>query len=534
MTKEQLLKKIKELQTRVNQLEADSETYRQLTEGLKDVVLKISTEGNIQYCSPVMKEFGGYEADAVAGHLIDKFFSRRIELSRALQQLKTAAADKTFAFFEFMFMPANKRPFPVEMTARALIKNNNTVSFQCVIRDVSERRGAEDEKNRLEEELIHFEKMEAIGRLAGGVAHDLNNVLSAVVGYPDLLLVQLPDDSLLRKPIVTIKRSGQKAAAIVEDLLTLARRGVRIRKVLTLNEIITNYLSSPEFENLKTIHPNVRIETSLEQGLSNIQGSPDQLVKVLGNLVSNAAESMASGGRITITTLNLYPHKASDDLGLEDYVVLTVSDNGIGINPEDREKIFEPFYSKKIIRKTGTGLGMAVVWGTVQDHDGYINFESRKGHGTTFELYFPVTTVEGTAPGEDRALVIEKYMGSGENILVVDDEEEQREVTTSLLEKLGYRVQTVASGAEALELYKNKKNDFALVILDMILGKGLDGLDTYKALRELRPSLRALIVSGFSETERVKEAQLLGAGSYIKKPCTMGQLGKAVKEALKV
>jgi two-component system, cell cycle sensor histidine kinase and response regulator CckA len=520
-------KKIKETLLR------SEENYRILTEGLKDVVLRVSVAGFLDYCSPAVYEFGGYEVDEEAGQSISKYFARRVEFSRALQRLKNAALKKETTAFEFLFMPKNRHPFPVEITSKPLIKDGKVLAFQCVMRDISLRREAEREKQRLEEKLVQFEKMEAIGRLAGGIAHDLNNVLSAVVGYPDLLLTKLPMDDPIRKPILTIKRSGQKAAAIVEDLLTLARRGVRTRKVVNLNDIVKDYLKKQDYEKLCHYFPKIRIETSLELELFNIYGSPSHLLKALHNLVTNAAESMPEGGHITISTLNLYPDKTSDDLKLEDYVVLMVSDNGLGFGVEDREKMFEPFYTRKILGKSSTGLGMAVVWGTVQDHDGYINFESHKGKGSTFELYFPVSNASELTPEEDSPLPIERYLGHGQKILVVDDGEEQREVTTTLLEKLGYKIKTVDSGEEAVRLCRRGQGYFDLIILDMIMGDGMDGLDTFKQIKKICQDTKVLIVSGFSETDRVKEAQRLGAGEYIKKPCTIEQLGRAIKKVLK-
>ena len=335
------------------------------------------------------------------------------------------------------------------------------------------------EKKNLEAQLQRAEKMEAIGTLAGGVAHDLNNVLSAQVSYPDLILMDLPEDSPLRKPILTIQQSGQKAAAIVQDLLTLARRGVVATEVVNLNQVINSYLSSPEHEKIKEFHPDAKIETDLETYLLNIMGSSVHLSKSIMNLVSNAAEAMPDRGNIFISTQSKYVDKTIrgyDDIKEGDYVILTVSDTGIGISSEDMERIFEPFYTKKVMGRSGTGLGMSVVWGTVKDHKGYIDVQSAEGKGTTFTLYFPVTRKE--ISGKEKALPIEDYMGKGESILVVDDVEEQREIASIILKKSGYSVTLVSSGEEAVDYMKDNSAD--LLILDMIMDPGIDGLETYK------------------------------------------------------
>ena len=372
--------------------------------------------------------------------------------------------------------------------------------------------------------------MEAIGTLAGGVAHDLNNILGGLVSYPELLLLQLPLDSPLRKSILTIQKSGEKAAAVVQDLLTLARRGVVTSEVVNLNDVVYDYLESPEHENLQEYHPGTQIETHLEKDLLNILGSPTHLSKTIMNLISNAAEAMPEGGALTVSTENRYidrPIKGYDDVLEGDYVILTVSDIGTGISPDDIEKIFEPFYTKKKMGRSGTGLGMAVVWGTVKDHKGYIHVQSTEGKGTTFTLYFPVTrkSIE-----ERSEISLKDYMGKGEAILVVDDVEEQRNIASSMLKELGYSVVSVPGGEEAVEYLKT--NRVHLLLLDMIMDPGMDGLDTYKKILQIHPGQKAIIASGFSETDRVKEVQSLGAGAYIRKPLLLEKVGVAVKEEL--
>ena len=415
---------------------------------------------------------------------------------------------------------------------RVINRHVNGLSKVLVsIIDVTELHKAHKNKELLEAQLHRAQKMEAIGTLAGGVAHDLNNILGGLVSYPELLLMQLPDDSPLRKSILTIQKSGEKAAAVVQDLLTLARRGVVTTEVVNLNDVISEYLKSPEQEMLQSHHPGVYIETHLEKNALNILGSSIHLSKTLMNLSSNAAEAMSEGGKLTVSTKNRYidrPIRGYDHIKEGDYVVLTVSDTGTGISPDDIGKIFEPFYTRKKMGRSGTGLGMAVVWGTVKDHNGYIDVQSTEGKGTTFTLYFPVTRNKLT---EDKFhSAIESYSGNGESILIVDDVEEQRNIASGMLEELGYSIVSVSSGEEAVEYLKTHKVD--LLVLDMIMDPGLDGLDTYKKILELHPGQKAVIASGFSETDRVKELQSLGAGGYIKKPLLLEKIGLAVKKEL--
>ena len=221
------------------------------------------------------------------------------------------------------------------------------------------------------------------------------------------------------------------------------------------------------------------------------------------------------------------PLRGYNDISIGEYVVMAVSDDGSGISSDDLERIFEPFYTKKVMGRSGTGLGLAVVWNVVQDHKGYIDVRTSE-NGTTFELFFPITREEMS--NQELSIPIQDYKGKGETILVIDDVGSQREISCKMLDKLGYKTKAISSGEEAVEYLK--KNTVDLILLDMIMDPGIDGLDTYKKIIEIHPEQKAIIVSGFSETDRVKEAQKLGTGEYIKKPYTLEKIGMAVRTEL--
>lgn len=308
----------------------------------------------------------------------------------------------------------------INITVEPIFDESGRISRAVhIIKDISKQKD-------LELQLRRAQKMEAIGTLAGGVAHDLNNILSGIVSYPELILLDIPEDSVLRKPLLTIKDSGEKAAIIVQDLLTLARRGVPTSEVINLNNIISKQLQTPEFKELQSFHASVKVETHLDQALLNIKGSKIHLSKLLMNLISNAAEAMHGEGKISISTENRYidlPLKGYDQVIEGDYAVVTVSDTGVGMSSEDMEKIFEPFYTKKTMGRSGTGLGMSVVWGTVKDHNGYITLQSQEDEGSQIMIYFPATReMSGAATQE---IPMKDYMGNGETILVIDDVEKQ-------------------------------------------------------------------------------------------------------------
>jgi len=250
------------------------------------------------------------------------------------------------------------------------------------------------------------------------------------------------------------------------------------------------------------------------------------------NLVSNAAEATRSdGGHVALSTRNQYvdrPIQGYDEVEEGDYAVMTVTDDGIGIAPENQKRIFEPFYSKKVMGRSGTGLGMAVVWGTVKDHSGYIDLKSTEDQGTTIDLYFPVTRKVREIDSDSQPIA--DYAGHGEMILVVDDIPDQRMIATRILTRLGYRVDSAASGNDAVAYMRNHRAD--LLVLDMIMDPGMDGLDTYREILKIHPGQKAIIASGFSENDRVREAMRLGARQYVKKPYTMQSIGMAVKAEL--
>ncbi len=382
----------------------------------------------------------------------------------------------------------------------------------------------------LERKLARAEKMQAIGLMAGGVAHDLNNILSGIVGYPELLLMQLEKNSKLREPLEAIHDSGQRAATVVADLLTVARGAAAKREDYNLNSLALEYLNSPECSNLKALYPNVSYRQQLDARPASILCSSVHIKKCLMNLVINAAEAITGTGAILVSSRNQYVNKAigfASDIKEGDYIVLSVEDNGPGISEEDLEHVFEPFYTRKVMGRSGSGLGLAVVWNSVQDHDGTIQVES-SSEGTCFQLYFPYAPEKDATLSEKDAVV--DCTGNGEHILVVDDEPHLRDIAGQMLTTLGYKVDSVSSGELAIEFVKEKPVD--LLVIDMIMEPGMNGHQTYAEIIKMYPDQKAIIASGFSKSNDVKAALKLGAGSFFKKPYSLDQLGLAVKNAL--
>ena len=386
------------------------------------------------------------------------------------------------------------------------------------------------EKRTLQAQLERARKMEAIGLLAGGVAHDLNNILSGIVSYPELMLLQVPPESSLRPPLIAIHESGKRAAAVVSDLLTVARGVASTKEPTSLNALILEYLSSPEHVKLQTAHAHITCSTNLDPHLANITCSPVHIKKCLLNLVMNAMEAISGAGAITLTTSN----QGTDDtpapaanLKPAKHVVLAIGDTGHGIKQTDLDHIFEPFYTRKVLGRSGTGLGLAVVWNSMQDHGGAITVESGVG-GTVFRLFFPASVEQ--LPQKNGQTPLKELYGNGESILVVDDEPQQLDIAGRILEMLRYRTLLAGSGEQAIALLEHDRAD--LILLDMIMPSGISGLETFKRALRISPDQKALIVSGFADSSDVREAYALGARGFIKKPYSIEELGKAVKEKL--
>jgi PAS domain S-box-containing protein len=498
---------------------------------IPDIVFRLDASGRITFMSPAVLRYAKDPKDLLGRHILELVApDHRARATRRIDERRTGRRATSNLELKLL-LPGGESGegsgfFSVSAEGLYGSAPPNTSSFlgtQGIARDITNRK-------RLEFQLARSQRMEAIGSLAAGVAHDLNNILSGLVGYPELILLELPEDSPLRQRMEKIRESGQRAAAVVQDMLTLARRGVSTDEVVDLNGIVEGYLASPEFERMRADHPRVDFQKDLAADLMAVKGAPVHLTKVVMNLVSNAAEAAPSGGQVTIATRNRYVDTrwtGYEPIPEGEYVRLSVLDNGIGISTGDLRKIFEPFYTKKRMGQSGTGLGMTVVWSTVKDHRGFVDVRTREGMGTRFDVYLPVTR---EAPDEiEPRVVLQDYLGT-EHILVVDDVAEQREIAEQMLSKLGYRVASVPSGEEALAYLAAHRVD--LVVLDMVMEPGMDGLETYRQMIDEHPGQRAIIASGYSESERVRSLQEMGAGAYIRKPYSLETIGLAVRREI--
>lgn len=518
--KENLEKHIQERIKEINQAEVK---YLELFEGTFDGIFYVNLDGKFLDINKACLTILGYKSKEEALNS-GGIRSHYVDLNEREKILKKVYEDGHVNNFDLDIRTTKKERKKISMSA-ILFKddNNNPTGFRAIIKDITE-------KEELKEKLARSEKMEAIGLLAGGVAHDLNNILAGLTTYPEILLMKIEKDSPLRKNIEIIKKSGDKAAAMVQDLLTMARRGIKTKDVLNVNMIIKEYFESPEFEKVKSNHKNVTYEIQKDDDISNIKGSKIHMLKCLMNLVSNASEAINKEGKVIVKTYKCDIEAKKTNHGIipkGNYVVIEVSDNGTGMSTQDINHIFEPFYTKKVMGKSGTGLGMGVVWSTVKDSEGFIDVSSTEGSGSCIKLYFP--TCDYIEIIEKESIDMSGLRGN-ESLLVVDDIEEQRDGAKIILNHLGYNVFTVSSGEKCIEFLELKKVD--LILLDMIMDPGINGVETYKKIKLINSKQKVIIVSGFAEGEQIETIKSLGINTIVKKPYAIKELGFAVRNEL--
>ena len=521
------------------ELKTSEERYRLLAENVTDIIwiLDLATL-KFNYISPSVERVRGFSPEEAISLSLEQTLA-----PESLERVQAMMAEELEREQDPHMDPGRSRTIEVEHSRKdgtyiwsevkvTFIRDEagKAIGILGISRDITARKEAEREAQKLAAQLSRAQKMEAVGRMAGGVAHDLNNILSGLVGYPDLLLLELPADSPLRTTIQAIQHSGQKAAAIVQDLLTLARRGVDLSESIDLHSVVEDYRRSPEFDKLQDDYPRTKFVWHLTDRLPSVKGARGHLSKMVMNLMANAAEAMPAGGCVTLETSHRRLDQAlnnDEPIPPGDYVCLVVSDQGTGIGPEDRKRIFEPFYTKKSMQRSGTGLGMTVIWATVKDHGGYIDVTRHGGAGTCFTVYLPAAPKPAAKAPVTPVL---ENCGGDERILVVDDDADQRNIACQMLDKLGYTVITASSGEDAVRFLETHSVD--LVMLDMIMPPGIDGLETYQQIIARHPHQKAIIASGYSETKRVTQLLALGAGAYIPKPYTLEKIGRAIRREL--
>jgi PAS domain S-box-containing protein len=488
--------------------------FRRLTENAQDLIFRFEHGNGFSYISPASGKMLGYTPEEMYA---DPTLLTRIVHPDDLHKLAQVGEGRVST--ETSTIRWRHRDGHMAWTEQRLVpvfdEAGRLVATEGIARDITERL-------QMEEQLMRAQRLETAGRIAGQVAHDFNNLLSPLTGYPELIKMLLPEEHPAVQYCNLMLEAAERMAYVNEELLSLGRRGHFVQEATDLNEIVEQ--TAAQISNGAN---GLDIRMELAEELKPVSGAEAQLHRVVSNLMSNGREAMLQGGVLTVITENYHSEASSASPRLEpgEYVRLTISDTGCGIPKEIRDKIFDAFFStKQGMKRRGCGLGLSVVQAVVEDHRGCMELESEEGVGTTFRVYLPASD----EPMKEK--VLGPIVGGKETLLVVDDDQLQREVTRDLLQILGYRVYLAASGEEALERLESRPAD--LLLLDLMMPPGMDGVETYRRVLARRPEQRTIILSGVAEPEMVLQLQSMGAGECLRKPVPIDRLARVVREEL--
>ncbi len=498
------------------ELRESEQRYQQLFDSVLEGISVVDEHRNFLFSNPALAQILEVsDPGALVGKRIFDFIPD--ELHEYLHKIGESRRLDSNSQYELEIITAkgNKKHILATVSPKLDSEGNYEGAIMAVI-DVTEKKNLEELVNRTQ-------RLETAGRISGQIAHDFNNLLGPLTAYPDIIRGILDINHPAMKYIQKMEQAALYMAEINQELLVLGRRGHYNLEPLNLNAVIDSVVSSMLSE--KGDKPLLKHYSS---NLMNINGGKSQISRVIANLLTNAWDALGRDGKVEIRTENYYIDDSVARYGMiprGEYVKLTISDNGCGIPENVRPKIFDPFFTtKRADVSRGSGLGLSVVHAVMEDHNGFVDIESKPNEGTRFFLYFPITREQVREEASD------KIEGGDESILVVDDDQTQREIAIALLAQLGYEVVAADSGEMALSILNTRS--FDLLILDMIMPESIDGAETYKQALNINPKQRAIIVSGYAETDRVKAALELGAGSYIRKPLTMKTIAIAVRAEL--
>jgi two-component system cell cycle sensor histidine kinase/response regulator CckA len=517
-------------------LEESEQRYRMIVENMHDLVWTMDFDMNYQYVSPSETRVTGYTPQEVMSSPLEQ----QITAESYARALAILAEELEREQNGEPADPHRNRIFDVEMnckdgsTAWAEItatfdrdEKGKAVGIMMIGKDISERKKAQEEKDKLEQQLIQAQKMETIGRLAGGVAHDFNNMLNVILGYAELTKLRLPADSELTQYILEIEKAACRSRDITSQLLAFSRKQIIAPKMINLNKLIAQSQKSIA----RLIGEDIDLNFFPGNDLSMVSFDPSQFEQILMNMAVNARDAMPDGGKLTMETSNIHLDATYCQNHLEftpgHYVLLAVSDNGIGMEKDILQSIFEPFFTTKEVGK-GTGLGLATVFGIVKQHEGFINVYSEPGQGSTFKIYLPASTAtEETTEEIPRE---ELTIGTG-TILLVEDDDMLRSMITQMLEMAGYSVIATANPQEALPLCENNDTRIDLLITDVVM-PGMNGRELRDRIKIIRPDVKVLFMSGYTSNVIVHHGVLEQGVNFLQKPFSMNILARKVGEMI--
>ncbi len=508
-------------------LRRSEDLLRMLINATNEAIISIGQDGLITLFNPAAEKMFGLKEEEMIGQPLDLLMPedyRDQHRQYVKSYFATGKLNKAIGkIIELPGLRSNGKVFPMEISLSAG-KHGDKKFVIAVARDITERKAVEEERKTLEAQLQHAQKMESVGTLAGGIAHDFNNLLMAVQGNVSLMLMDIDSTHPTYERLKNVEKQIQSGARLTSHLLGYARKGKYEVKPLDLNQLVEE--TSDTFGRTRK---EVMIHWELSEDLSAIKADPGQIEQVLLNLYVNAADAMPGDGNLILKTMNM-THKDMKDKVYDPkpgkYVLLTVTDTGTGMDDETIVRIFDPFFTTKEMGR-GTGLGLASTYGIIKGHGGYIDVDSKKGQGSTFNIYLPVSKIKF----EKAIEAAEQFIRGTGTVLVVDDEDEVLEIAKELLEAMGYRVISAKDGKGAVEVYKKNRDDINIVVLDMVM-PNMGGGEAYDRMKEINPDIKVLLSSGFSIDGEATEIMERGCDGFIQKPFKMKDFSEKIMEIL--
>lgn len=486
--------------------------FEMILKSIAEGILEITPEGRIIYANPrAVSLIGKTEERLLTSNLVELFHEADRERIRDL-----LSSGKTLPQFIADDSPVRINGKEVSISFFPIVEDGGKASI-LLLNDVSERK-------RMKAQLFQAQKMEAIGTLAGGIAHDFNNLMMVIQGNTSLMLLDIDPNHPHYERLQSIEKQVQNGSRLTGQLLGYARKGRYEMKPIDLNQLIEE--TSEIFGRTRK---GITIHKTLFENLSSIEADQGQIEQVLMNLFVNAADAMPQGGKLFLKTANVNQGDMQgkfDDPMTRNYVFLSLTDTGIGMDQKTMERIFDPFFTTKEPGR-GTGLGLASVYGIIQAHGGYIDVKSEKGKGTTFEIYLPASERKV----QEVIKPMDRMMQGTETILLIDDEEMILEIGQRLLKAMGYRTLFARDGKEAIELYKKERESIALVLLDMVM-PDMGGGEVFDRLKEINSNVKVLLSSGYSLDGEATKILERGCGGFIQKPFDMKQLSRSIRAIL--
>ncbi len=513
------------------QLAHEKEKYRLLSENTLDVIWTMNMDLEFTYVNPAIFHLTGYNVEEWVGSRLPEHCDEEnfLKMSRIISDELAKGPESNGAIFEATFLNKDREPVPLEIRGKIIFdENSKAVSLQGLSRDISERKKAEKDREKLQNQLLQAQKMESVGRLAGGVAHDFNNMLGVIMAYTEILLENHGPEDPLHDDLLEIMDAAKRSSDITRQLLAFARKQTVNPRIIDLNSTVESMLKMIR----RLIGEDIDLAWFPCEGILQVNIDPMQVSQIMANLCVNARDAIKGVGKLTIET----DHRSIDDeyckdhqgFSPGDYVVLSVSDDGTGMDRETLQNIFDPFFTTKGVGK-GTGLGLSTVYGIVKQNEGMINVYSEEDKGTTFTIFLPLYV--GDLSEDPKTVIKETPLSQGETVLIVEDDPAILKVGIRMLEQLRYGVVSASAPGDSLGLVREYPEKIDLLVTDVVMPE-MNGRDLASRVKLFYPDLKVLYMSGYTANVIAHRGVLEKGVCFVQKPFSKKDFAVKIREAL--